>query len=51
MNAGMNALLHENLTSLKLSTMVSELQGHLRQARQDTLDYDEFLLHLTEVGV
>lgn len=51
MNAGMNALLHENLTSLKLSTMVSELQGHLRQARQDKLDYDEFLLHLTEVEV
>jgi DNA replication protein DnaC len=51
MNAGMEALLHENLTSLKLSAMVRELQGHLRQARQDTLDYDEFLLHLTEVEV
>jgi DNA replication protein DnaC len=31
--------------------MVRELQGHLRQARQDKLDYDEFLLHLTEVEV
>jgi len=51
MNAGMKALLNENLKSLKLSTMIRNLAGHLRQAKQDTLSYDEFLLNLTEVEV
>jgi len=51
MNAGMKALLTENLKSLKLSTMIHNLAGHLRQAKQDKLDYDEFLLNLTEVEV
>lgn len=51
MNAGMKAVLNENLKTLKLSTMLSDLPGHLRQARQDKLDYDEFLLNLTEVEV
>ncbi len=51
MNAGMKALLNENLKSLKLSTMIRNLQSHLRQAKQDKLGYDEFLLNLTEVEV
>ncbi|TES89353.1 MAG: AAA family ATPase [Desulfobacteraceae bacterium] len=51
MNAGMKALLTENLKSLKLSTMIGNLAGQLRQAKQDKLDYDEFLLNLTEVEV
>ena len=51
MNAGMKALLTENLKSLKLPTMIANLAGHLRQAKQDRLDYDEFLLNLTEVEV
>jgi len=51
MNAGMKAVLTENLKSLKLSTMLSDLPGHLRQAKQDKLDYDEFLLNLTEVEI
>ena len=51
MNAGMKALLIENLKSLKLSAMIRNLQSHLRQAKQDKLDYDEFLLNLTEVEV
>ena len=51
MNAGMKALLTENLKSLKLSTMIRNLAGHLRQAKQDKLGYDEFLLNLTEVEV
>jgi DNA replication protein DnaC len=51
MNAGMKALLIENLKSLKLATMIRNLQSHLRQAKQDKLDYDEFLLNLTEVEV
>jgi len=48
MNAGMKALLNDNLKSLKLSTMVRNMQGHLRQAKQEKMDYDEFLLNLTE---
>jgi DNA replication protein DnaC len=51
MNAGMKALLTENLKSLKLSTMIRNLPGHLRQAKQDQLGYDEFLLNITEVEV
>ena len=48
MNAGMKALLNDNLKSLKLSTMIRNMQGHLRQAKQEKMDYDEFLLNLTE---
>jgi DNA replication protein DnaC len=51
MNAGMKALLNENLKSLKLSTMIRNLASHLRQAGQDKLGYDEFLLNLTEAEV
>ena len=51
MNAGMKALLTENLKTLKLSTMIGNLQSHLRQDKQDKLSYDEFLLNLTEVEV
>jgi DNA replication protein DnaC len=51
MNAGMKALLIENLKALKLSGMISNLQGQLRQAKQDKVDYDEFLLNLTELEV
>jgi DNA replication protein DnaC len=51
MNAGMNALLIENLKTLKLSAMKRDLESHLRQAKQDKLGYDEFLLNLTEVEV
>ena len=51
MNAGMNAVLTENLKTLKLSTMIRNLHGHLRQAKQDQIGYDEFLLNLTEIEV
>jgi len=51
MNAGMKALLIENLKSLKLSAMIANLAGHLRQAKQDKLEYEEFLLNLTEAEV
>lgn len=51
MNAGMNALLMENLKTLKLSAMKQNLDGYLRQAKQEKLGYDEFLLNLTEVEV
>jgi len=51
MNAGMKALLNENLKNLKLSTMIRNLASHLRQAKQDKLEYEEFLLNLTEAEV
>jgi DNA replication protein DnaC len=51
MNAGMKALLMENLKTLKLSTMTRNLKGNLRQAQQDKLGYEEFLLNLTEIEV
>lgn len=51
MNAGMKAVLMENLNSLKLSAMKRDLDSHLRQANQDKLSYDEFLLNLTETEV
>ncbi|MBW2339711.1 MAG: IS21-like element helper ATPase IstB [Deltaproteobacteria bacterium] len=51
MNAGMKALLIENLKALKMSAMITNLDSHLRQARQDKLDCDEFLLNLTEIEV
>jgi DNA replication protein DnaC len=51
MNAGMKALLIENLKTLKLSTMIRNLQGYLRQAKQEKLSYEEFLLNLSESEV
>lgn len=51
MNAGMKAVLMENLKVLRLSAMKRDLDSHLRQANQDKLGYDEFLLHLTETEV
>lgn len=51
MNAGMKAVLMENLKILKLSAMKRDLDSHLRQANQDKLSYDEFLLNLTETEV
>ena len=51
MNAGMKAMLIENLKSLKLSTMIRNLSSHLRQAKQDKLEYEEFLLNLAEAEV
>jgi len=51
MNAGMKAMLTENLKALRLSTMIGNLDNTLRQSRENTLDYDEFLLNLTEIEV
>ena len=42
-------VLAQNLKALKLSTMVRNLDSHLRQARENSMDYDEFLLGLTEI--
>jgi DNA replication protein DnaC len=51
MNPGMQALLTQNLKALKLSTMLKNLEGHIRQAKQNKLNYDEFLLNLAEAEV
>ena len=51
MNAGIKAVLMENLKILKLSAMKRDLDSHLRQANQDKLGYDEFLFNLTEAEV
>jgi DNA replication protein DnaC len=51
MNAGMKALLLENLKKLKLSTMIRNLEGLIRQAKQEKLSYEEFLLNLSEAEV
>jgi DNA replication protein DnaC len=42
-------VLSQNLKALKLSTMIRNLDSHLRQARENSMDYDEFLLGLTEI--
>jgi DNA replication protein DnaC len=51
MNAGMKALLLENLKILRLSTMIRNLQSLTRQAKQEKLSYEEFLLNLSEAEV
>ncbi len=49
MKASVMIELTANLKSLKLSTMSRHLEHHLRQARESAVDYDEFLLSLTEI--
>jgi DNA replication protein DnaC len=49
MKAATEMLLHENLKALKLSHMVRQLAPQLRQAREQSLDYSDFLLSLTEI--
>ena len=51
MNAGMQALLIDNLKTLRLSAMIRHLESHLRQARQEKIDYDEFLLNLADIEI
>jgi DNA replication protein DnaC len=51
MNAGMVAMLQENLRFLKLSAITKNLENVHRQALENKLSYDEFLLNLTEIEV
>ena len=51
MNAGMKAMLSENLKSLRLSTMLKDLENQLRHAKAGSVSYDEFLLNITEAEV
>lgn len=41
--------LTQNLKELNLSNMVRHLKGYLRQARENGLEYEEFLLGLTKI--
>jgi DNA replication protein DnaC len=51
MKAAVKAQLLANMKALKLSAMISQLEGCLRQARESSEDYAEFLLNLTELEV
>ena len=51
MNPGVDIRLKENLKDLKLTTILKELEPHLRDARQNQQSYEEFLLNLTEIEV
>lgn len=51
MNPGMRALLTHDLKTLKLSTMLKNLEGQTRQAKENNLAYEEFLLNLAEAEV
>ena len=47
MNPGIDILVKENLKDLKLTTMLNQLEGHLREAQEKKQSYEEFLLNLT----
>lgn len=49
MKAGIEILLSQNLKALNLSQMLRHLETLLRQARENGMDYGEFLLALTEI--
>ncbi len=51
MNAATQAMLQENLRFLKLSTVIKNLEHIHRQALESKLDYNEFLLNLTQAEV
>jgi DNA replication protein DnaC len=47
MKAGVLMELKENLKTLKLSTMASNMEGFVREAKENGIGYEEFLLNLT----
>ena len=49
MKTAIGMALTQNLTELNLSTMVRYLKEYLRQARENGMDYDEFLFGLTRL--
>jgi DNA replication protein DnaC len=51
MNAALMAQLTANLKTLRLAAMGSQLESHLRQARENSQDYAEFLLNLSDLEV
>jgi len=51
MTTGALIELQANLKALNLSSMASNLEGSLRQARESGIGYDEFLIELTAAEV
>ena len=51
MKPAVKAQLLNNLTFLKLSAMLAELEVCIRQASEGNTGYEEFFLHLTELEV
>jgi len=49
MNASTKAQLIENLKGLNLSIMAKNLESHVREAKENGTNYEEFLMNLTEV--
>jgi len=49
MKATTEMVLNDNLKTLNLSHMLHQLEPQLRQAREQSLDYGDFLLSLTEI--
>jgi len=49
MKAGVLMELKENLKTLKLSTMASNMDGFIREAKENGIGYDEFIFNLTVV--
>ncbi len=48
MSRGHRSLLAENLKELKLSAMARNLDAYVLTARENQLDYEEFLFNLTD---
>jgi DNA replication protein DnaC len=51
MNAALMVQLRANLKALRLAAIGSQLESHLRQAKENSLDYVEFLLNLTDLEI
>ncbi|MDD2389445.1 MAG: hypothetical protein PHP23_06905 [Desulfobacterales bacterium] len=51
MNAATRVQIIENLKFLKMAAIKSELENQLRQASESNIDYEQFLLDLTEIEV
>ena len=51
MTAALMVQVMANLKSLRLAAIGSQLESHLRQARENSQDYAEFLLNLTDLEV
>ena len=51
MRAALMVQVMANLKSLRLAAIGSQLESHLRQARENSQDYAEFLLNLTDLEV
>lgn len=49
MKAGVLMELKENLKTLNLSTMASNMEGFVREAKENGIGYDEFIFNLTVV--